>query len=86
MPQPSTLQIFNRALESGAITAKEKELWNFVLSYYGVGEFSTKQLERDFKNAAYATIRGFVIKFTSLGLLISQKYGNRIKYAILSQT
>ena len=67
-PQPDILEVFGRALEGGAITAKEKELWNFVLSAYGTGEFSTKQLERDFGNAAYATIRGFVMKFADLGL------------------
>ena len=42
----------------------------------------TKQLEKDFGNAAYATIRGFVFKFEKLGLLWSAKYGNRIKYQI----
>ena len=42
----------------------------------------TKQLEKDFGNAAYATIRGFVLKFEKLGLLRSVKYGNRIKYQI----
>ena len=42
----------------------------------------TKQLEKDFGNAAYATIRGFVLKFEKLGLLRSAKYGNRIKYQI----
>ena len=84
-PQPVTLDAFRNALESGAITVKEKELWNFVLSVYGDGEFSTKQLERDFRNAAYATIRGFVLKFTELRLLESQKYGNRVKYSVSSQ-
>ena len=82
MPQLDALDLFNRALESGAITAKEKELWGFVLSAYGVGEFSTKQLERDFGNAAYATIRGFVLKLTEMGLLTANKYGNRTKYRL----
>lgn len=84
MPQPDTLEIFNRALENGKITLKEKELWNFVLSAYGTGDFSTKQLERDFGNAAYATIRNFVLKLTDLELLTAQKYGNRTRYAISS--
>lgn len=53
-----------------------------MLSYYGMGEFSTKQLENDFGDAAYATIRGFVLKFEELGLLSSVKYGARIKYKI----
>ncbi|MDR0491167.1 MAG: Fic family protein [Oscillospiraceae bacterium] len=82
MPRPDTLQVFNGALESGSITSKERDLWNFVLSFYGDREFSTKQLERDFGNAAYATIRGFVLKFTGLELLKAQKYGNRTKYAV----
>ena len=61
--------------------------WNneptyFVLSYYGTGEFSTKQLEKDFKDAAYATIRGFVLKFENLGLLSSVKYRARVKYKV----
>ena len=50
----------------------------------GNTEFSTKQLEKDFGNAAYATIRGFVLKFEELGLLRSIKYGNRNKYQIIS--
>jgi len=85
VPQPNTLRIFCEAHEKGLITAKEKELWNFSLSAYGDGEFSTKQLERDFGNAAYATIRGFVLKFAKLGILTAQKYGNRVKYSISSR-
>ena len=80
-PRADASQKFTQALENGTITAKEKELWFFVLSAYGNGEFSTKQLERDFRNAAYATIRAFVIKFTELHLLSAQKYGNRVKYS-----
>lgn len=53
-----------------------------MLTAYGNSQFSTKQLEKDFGNAAYATIRGFVLKFEKLGLLRSTKYGNRIKYQI----
>ena len=45
--------------------------------------FSTKQLEKDFGHAAYATIRTFVLKFTELGLLRAEKYGNRTKYRIV---
>ena len=80
--RPDTLRAFTQALESGSITAKERDLWGFVLSAYGAGEFSTKQLERDFGNAAYATIRGFVLKFCELGLLKAQKYGSRIRYSV----
>ena len=42
----------------------------------------TKQLEKDFGNAAYATIRSFVLKFEKLGLLKSTRYRNRMKYAV----
>ena len=41
------------------------------LNYYGMNEFSTKQPEKDFGDAAYATIRGFVLKFLDLGLFSS---------------
>jgi Fic family protein len=82
LPLPKTTDDFENALAVGKITAKEKDLWNFVLSAYGTKEFSTKQLERDFANAAYATIRGFVLKFEELGLLTGQSYGNRVKYSI----
>ena len=78
----SAIGAFQTVLERGGITEKEKDLWHFVLSAYGNGEFSTKQLERDFGNAAYATILSFVLKFEKLGLLQSQKYGNRVKYSL----
>jgi len=81
LPQVNTMEEFSKALNDGKITEKEKDLWNFVLSAYGAREFSTKQLERDFGNAAYATIRGFVLKFEKLGLLTAQKYGNKFKYS-----
>lgn len=81
LPQADTLEVFRKALNEGKITEKEKDLWNFVLSTYAKGEFSTKQLERDFGRAAYATIRGFALKFAELGLLRGQKYGNKVKYS-----
>ena len=80
----NTLEAFLKFKAEGRITEKECSLWNFVISSYGVGEFSTKQLEKDFGNAAYATIRGFVLKFESLGLLSAQKYSNRVKYRVCS--
>ena len=83
LPAPATTAAFNDALAQGKITEKESALWRFVLSAYGASEFSTKQLEKDFGNAAYATIRGFVLKFEKLGLLRSVKYGNRNKYQII---
>lgn len=81
-PQPATTEIFRTALEQGNVTEKEQALWQFVLSAYGGREFSTKQLERDFGNAAYATIRSFVLKFEQMELLTSTKYGNRVKYKV----
>ena len=83
LPVPATTAAFDAALAQGKITEKESTLWHFVLSAYGTTEFSTKQLEKDFGNAAYATIRGFVLKFEELGLLRSIKYGNRNKYQII---
>lgn len=74
------LREFKKHLDKGIITPKERELFMFVLSSYGGGEFSTKQLEKDFRDAAYATIRSFVMKFEEIGLLSSQKYTNRVKY------
>ncbi|MBR6625355.1 MAG: hypothetical protein IKL01_04010, partial [Mailhella sp.] len=74
--------IFERELAEGKLTAKEKALWEFVCSTYGKAEFSTKELEKEYGNAAYATIRTFVLKFSELGLLTSQSYGNRKKYRI----
>lgn len=82
LPAPSTTDTFQRALEKGNVTEKEQALWQFILVAYGNSQFSTKQLEKDFGNAAYATIRGFVLKFEKLGLLRSIKYGNRVKYQI----
>ena len=77
------LSVYDDAVKNGKITEKETKLWKFVLSYYGTEEFSTKQLEKDFGDAAYATIRGFVLKFEDLGLLSSVKYGPRVKYKII---
>lgn len=76
------IELFESYLSQGLITLKEKELFVFVLATYNNQEFSTKQLEKDYKNAAYATIRSFVIKFEKLNLFISQKYSNRTKYKI----
>jgi len=79
----NSITIYEEALKAGKITEKEKQLWQFVLSCYGTVEFSTKQLEKDFGNAAYATIRGFVLKFKEFGLLTSTKYGTRGKYRVV---
>ncbi len=74
---------FQIRLKNGEITAKEKELFYFVLSNYGAEEFSTKQLERDFTNCAYATIRTFVLKLSDAGILEEHIYGNRKKYCLI---
>ena len=79
------LSVYNDAVKNGEITEKETKLWKFVLSYYGTEEFSTKQLEKDFGDAAYATIRGFVLKLEALGLLSSVKYGPRVKYKVIKR-
>ena len=78
-----TLTVYGDAVKDGKITEKETKLWKFVLSCYGTEEFSTKQLEKDFGDVAYATIRGFVLKFEDLGLLSSVKYEPRVKYKIV---
>ena len=77
------LAAYDNALKSGKVTKKETELWKFVLSFYGTEEFSTKQLEKDFGNAAYATISAFVLKFEELGLLSPIKYGTRTRYRLV---
>ena len=78
----AALSVYDEAIKAGALTAKEKDLWEFVVSCYGTDEFSTKQLEKDFGNAAYATIRSFVLKLEKLGLLTAVKYGTRTKYKV----
>lgn len=70
-------------LIEGKITEKERELWSFVINNYGEKEFSTKNLEKDYRDVAYATVRGFVLKFEEFGLLTSQRYGNRVKYRVV---
>ncbi len=82
LPQKNVLKNFQLALDDGEITPKEKELFLFVMSNYGNEEFSTKQLEKDFQNAAYATIRTFVSKFEKAGILEYHKYKNRPRYNI----
>ena len=76
--------VYNDAVKDGKITEKETKLRRFVLSAYGTGEFSTKRLEKDFGDAAYATIRDFVLKFENLGFFSSLKYGARVKYKVVN--
>ena len=80
--QNNTVDAFQQLLANGKITEKENALFQFVLSRYGMGEFSTKQLEKDFGNCAYATIRSFVLKLTQEGILEQHPYGTRNKYCI----
>ena len=80
--QNNTVDAFQQLLANGKITEKENDLFQFVLSRYGMGEFSTKQLEKDFGNCAYATIRSFVLKLTKEGILEQHPYGTRNKYSI----
>lgn len=78
----NVFESYKEHLSKGEVTQKETELWSFVISYYGTNEFSTKQIEKDFSDVAYATIRKFVLKFEKWGLLSSRKLGNRVKYKI----
>lgn len=82
IPPQSDLQVYQTALANRKITEKERLLWEYVLSAYGTEEFTTKQLEKDFRNAAYATIRTFVMKFHEMGLLAARKAGNRVYYKV----
>jgi len=75
-PPQADLQVYQTALANGKITEKERLLWEYVLSAYGTEEFTTKQLEKDFRNAAYATIRTFVMKFHEMGLLAALQHCN----------
>ena len=83
IPPQTELQVYQIALAEGKITEKERLLWEYVLSAYGTEEFTTKQLEKDFRNAAYATIRTFVMKFHEMGLLVARKAGNRVFYKVV---
>ena len=78
----NTLEKYNSALSSGEITEKEAKLWQFVLSTYAGDPFTTKQLEKDFGDVAFATVRTFVLKFTDLGLLNAQKMKNKVLYSV----
>lgn len=80
--QEDTLSVYRFALNQKKITNKEDKLWKFVLSYFGTEEFSTKELEKAYGDAAYATIRSFVLKFTDLGLLMAISYTTKNKYRV----
>lgn len=79
---PDTLNIYKSAIDKGELTLKERELWQFVLSSYGGEAFTTKRLEKDFGNAAYATVRSFVKKFTEMELLDEVKLKNKCIYSV----
>lgn len=78
----SRYAIYEEKLKEGMITLKESQLWNYTCSAFPKEEFSTKQLEKEYAQAAYATIRSFVIKFEGFKLLEKSTYGNRIRYRI----
>ena len=78
----NVIEEFKQLVQAGSLTEKERDLFEFVLQRYKYDEFSTKQLERDFGNAAYATIRSFVLSFTEKGLLESLKLSSKTKYKI----
>lgn len=80
--QEDTLSVYRFALNQKKITNKEDKLWKFVLTYFGTEEFSTKELEKAYGDAAYATIRSFVLKFTDLGLLTAISYTTKNKYRV----
>lgn len=80
--QEDTLSVYRLALNQKKITNKEDKLWKFVLSYFGMEEFSTKELEKAYGDAAYATIRSFVLKFTDLGLLTAISYTTKNRYRV----
>jgi Fic family protein len=82
--QTDIINSFNKLVHAGEITEKEKELFHFVLSNYGLEPFSTKQLEKDYRDVAYATVRSFVLKLEAKGILTGTKYSNRVKYQIRS--
>lgn len=42
LPDPHTTETFRNALSQGNVTEKEQALWQFVLTAYGEGQFSTK--------------------------------------------
>ena len=79
-PAHTDFKVYQQALVEGRITEKERLLWEYVLSAYGTSEFTTKQLEKDFRNAAYATIRTFVMKFHDMDLLAARNAGNRVGF------
>lgn len=81
-PAHTDFKVYQQALVEGRITEKERLLWEYVLSAYGTSEFTTKQLEKDFRNAAYATIRTFVMKFHDMDLLATRNAGNRVFYKV----
>ena len=76
------VKIYKKIESTGRITIKEAELWRFVYSAYVNCGFTTKQLEKDYGNAAYATIRAFVLKFMDIGLLTATKMSNKVVYKV----
>lgn len=84
LSRPDTLDRYRELHEQGKITPKERELWNFILSFYGLRDFSSKELEKDFGQAAYATIYKFIQKFHKFQLLEQTDFSTRPRYKVRS--
>ena len=82
LKQNKVIPTFNEFLHQGKITSKEASLFRYALSHFGTNEFSTKDLEKAYGDAAYATIRSFVQKFSQLELLEVIHYTTKSKYRI----
>ncbi|MCF0231728.1 MAG: Fic family protein [Enterococcus sp.] len=71
---------YQKKLEKTQLSQKQAALYKYALAQFSDLEFSTKDLQKAYSNAAYATIRDFVIKFEKLGILEKHPYSNRPKY------
>lgn len=86
LPNKDIINSFKTLCDDKKVNPKEEELFLFALFKYKNNEFSTLELEKDFHNVAYETVRKFVIKFTKYGFLIQKQYGlNRVKYKFCSE-
>lgn len=74
---------FSGYFNDGLITAKEREIYNYLLENYNGLEFSTKQIEKEM-NISYETIRRFTIHFLDLGLIEKINYTNRPKFKLIT--
>ncbi|WP_368234466.1 hypothetical protein [Anaerotruncus rubiinfantis] len=72
-----TMDLYQQALHGGKSPKKRMFCGSLSFLLIAEGGFSTKQLKKDFQNAAYTIIRSFVLKFEELGSLHAVKYGSR---------